>query len=75
MAATSDMITVHVNIELPADALKQIVHIGRQLVGVNEKGHFQVDTADLVSRMVTRFLLEKDFKGYVRDEGNYDPIP
>ena len=31
-------------------------------------------TAGLVNRMVSRFLLEKDFEAYVSDPGNYPPL-
>ena len=34
--------------------------------GRNEKGHYTVDTADKVSEMISRFLLEKDFEGFVK---------
>jgi hypothetical protein len=33
-----------------------------------------VDTADLVSHMVSRFLLDRDFEAYVKDIGNYPKL-
>jgi hypothetical protein len=43
-------------------------------VGPDAKGHYRVDTADLVSHMVSRFLLERDFESYVKDISNYPKL-
>jgi hypothetical protein len=71
MAASNDMITVRVNVDIPTDALKTIVATAKQIVGPDEKGHFRVDTADKVGEMISRFLLENDFEQYVDNPQNY----
>lgn len=71
MAEPKDTITVNVNVELTPDALKAIVDNAKKIVGPNEKGHFKVDTADKVSEMISRFLLENDFERFAKNIENY----
>lgn len=67
----SDMITVNANIEMTATALQAIVRNAKKIAGRDEKGVCRVDTADKVSEMISRFLLEKDFQSYVENIENY----
>ena len=71
MTDAIDTIEVHVNIVMTTESLKTIVDNTRKMIGKNEKGHYKVDTADAVSGMVSRFLLEMDFESFVKDEKNY----
>ena len=71
MTATIDTIEVHANIVMTIESLKAIVENTKRLAGRNEKGHYKVDTADAVSGMVSRFLLEMDFESYTKDQKNY----
>ncbi len=71
MAEEKDTIEVHVNVEITTTSLQSIVENAKKITGRNEKGHYRVDTADKVSRMISRFLLENDFEGYVKDITNY----
>ena len=64
-------VLINATIEVPAAALQIIVETARQMTGRNQKGHYQVDTADLVNRLLTGFVLEKDFVGFVSDRDNY----
>jgi len=74
MAEEIDTIEVHVNVIMTTGSLKAIVDNTKRLVGRNEKGHYKVDTADAVGKMISRFLLEKDFEEFAGDEGNYPPF-
>lgn len=65
------MITVNANIEMTATALQAIVRNAKKIAGRDEKGVCRVDTADKVSEMISRFLLEKDFQSYVENIENY----
>jgi len=65
MAEIKDTITVHLNVEMTTRSLETIVENAKKKVGRDEKGVYRVDTADSVSKMVSRFLLEKDFESYV----------
>ena len=71
MDESKDMISVRVNVDIPTEALKNIVQIAKQIVGPDEKGHYHVDTADKVGEMISRFLLENNFQQYVGNRGNY----
>ncbi len=67
MGAFKDTIVVNANVEMTTRSLQTIVENAKKKVGRDEKGFYRVDTADKVSEMISRFLLEKDFEGYVRD--------
>ena len=67
MDASKDTIVVNANVEMTTGSLQTIVEKAKQKAGRDEKGVYRVDTADKVSEMISRFLLEKDFEGYVRD--------
>ncbi len=69
MSASKDTIIVNANIEMTARSLQTIVEKAKQKAGHDEKGFYRVDTADKVSEMISRFLLEKDFEGYVKNIG------
>ena len=70
----NDTIEVRALVTLPTEALQTIVGSAKALVGPNAKGHYQVDTADLVNHMISKFLMEKDFTAYVRDLANYPSL-
>jgi len=65
MAESKDTITVRVNIEMTTASLEMIVEKAKEKAGRDAKGIYRIDTADKVGEMVSRFLLEKDFEGYV----------
>lgn len=67
-----DSVLINATIEVPAASLQIIVETARQMTGRSQKGHYQVDTAEMVNRLLTRFVLEKDFVGFVSDRGNYE---
>ncbi len=71
MTGTEKKIIIHVNVEVTTDSLERIVENSKTIAGCNEKGHFRVDTADMVSNMISRFLEEKKFEDYVKDISNY----
>jgi hypothetical protein len=71
MTEFKDMITVHVNVEITAASLQTIVENVKQLAGRDEKGVYRVDTADKVSKMISRFLQDNDFESYVKDIENH----
>jgi hypothetical protein len=71
MTESKDMITVHVNVEITAASLQTIVENVKQIAGRDEKGVYRVDTADKVSEMISRFLYDNDFEGYVKHIENY----
>lgn len=71
MSENSPLVRVHVNIELSAAALQAVVANTKKKAGTDEKGRYRVDTADALSDLISRFLQEKDFDGFSKDENNY----
>jgi len=74
MSDTIDTIEVHANVIMTTASLKAIVENMKKIAGQDEKGHVKVDTADAVNKMISRFLLERDFEAFARDEKNYPPF-
>ncbi len=71
MSESKDTIVVHANVEMTSASLQTIVQNAKKISGADEKGVYRLDTADKVSEMISRFLLEKDFENYVKDIDNY----
>ena len=67
MNASKDTIIINANIEITTRSLQTIVENAKQKAGCDEKGVYRVDTADKVSEMISRFLLEKNFEDYVKN--------
>ena len=74
MSDAIDTIEVHTNVIMTTESLKAIVENTRKISGKNEKGHYKVDTADAVGKMISRFLLENDFEAFTRNGSNYPPF-
>jgi hypothetical protein len=71
MTKKKDTLMVRANVEMTAASLAAIVENAKKLSGPDEKGGYRVDTADMVSEMISRFLLESDFESFVRNIDNY----
>lgn len=71
MPQSEDTIAVNVVVEMTTASLKAIVENAKHISGRNEKGHYTVDTADKVSEMISRFLLENNFEAFVTNHDNY----
>lgn len=74
MNEVKEMVAIHANIEITTDALEAIVKNAKSLTGRNEKGHYRVDTAELVNKMISHFLLAKDFETYVTNPDNVSNV-
>jgi len=64
-------IVVRANVEMTSAALQAIVQNAKQVAGPDERGVYRLDTADAVSEMISRFLLENDFEAFAKDTDNY----
>jgi hypothetical protein len=71
MADSKDLLEVHVNVNIPASALTAIVENAKQITGADASGKYRVDTAAMVGEMISRFLAQNDFEGYVQDINNF----
>lgn len=70
----NEMVVINTNIEISGLTLKKVVQMAKELKGPDEKGYFRIDTADLVSDLISRFLVEKKFDTYVADRRHYENI-
>ena len=71
MPEKKETLLVRANVEMTAASLQAIVENAKRISGPNEKGGYRVDTADKVSEMISRFLLENDFESFVKNVDNY----
>jgi hypothetical protein len=71
MSETQNTIVVRANVEMTTASLQAIVANAKKVSGPDEKGVYRVDTADQVSAMISRFLLENDFESFAKDIENY----
>ncbi len=71
MAEHKKSIAINVIVEITTDALDSIVENVKKQAGLNDKGYYNVDTADKVSEMISRFLFENDFESYTKNIDNY----
>ena len=67
----SDMLSVHVNIQISANAIQAIVANAKRTVPKSPDGTYRVDTAEYVGTMVSKFLAEKEFDSFVMNIENY----
>jgi hypothetical protein len=74
MSDDVDTIEVRANVIMTTESLKAIVDNTKRCAQRDEKGRYQVDTADAVGKMISRFLLENDFEAFAKDESNYPPL-
>ncbi len=74
MADLEDKLDVHVNVTVNGGVLTSIVENAKRIAGRDEKGGYRVDTADLVGKMISRFLDKYDFERFVQDENNYPSL-
>ncbi len=71
MSDSRQTLLVKANVEVTPETLQAIVQNAKEMAGPDEKGVYRVDTAEMVSEMISKFLLEKDFEAFARDIANY----
>jgi len=71
MANRSDTVRVNVTLDISGETLQTIVRTAKEIVGRNEKGHYRIDTADLLEDLLASFIDENGFDAYVGNRENY----
>jgi hypothetical protein len=71
MPESSPLVRVHVNIELSAASLQAVVANAKKKTGADKRGRYRVDTADVLSDLISNFLQENGFDAFARDVDNY----
>ena len=70
----ADMVVINTNIEISGQTLQKVVATAKQITGPDAKGHFRIDTADLVSHLVWKFLIDAGFDTYASDRRHYESV-
>jgi hypothetical protein len=71
MDESQKTIKINVNVEITPVSLEAIVENAKIIAGKDQRGVYRVDTADKVSEMITKFLLQNDFESFVLDINNF----
>ncbi|MDJ0723005.1 MAG: hypothetical protein QNJ04_15320 [Desulfobacterales bacterium] len=69
--SNDDHVVINVNLEIPGRTLERIVHTAKTIKGPDGRGHFRIDTAELVSHLISRFLRDGGFAEYAAEGRNY----
>ena len=71
MGGATDTVRVNVTVAIAGETLQTVVQTAKDIVGRNAKGHYRIDTADLLEDLLSAFIAEKGFDVYVTDKANY----
>ena len=71
MSGTDNVLQINAHVHMTSTSLEAMVENAKTLQGQDDDGIYRVDTVEKVNEMISRFLLEKDFEGYVKDIRNY----
>ena len=71
MTDTMNTVRVNVTVAIAGETLQTIVQTAKDIVGRNEKGHYRIDTADLLEDLLSKFIAGKDFASFAADPENY----
>ena len=71
MIEPDNTFAVNVVVEMTPAALEAIVDNAKRLTSRNEKGYYNIDTADMVGQTISRFLFERDFETFTKNIDNF----
>jgi len=71
MTIDEDSVRVHVNLQIRTTTLTAVVANAKKAAGPDPDGYYRVDTADVLSELISRFLGQADFESYVEAPDNY----
>jgi len=71
MTDATNTVRVNVTVAIAGETLQTIVQTAKNIVGQNEKGHYRIDTADLLEDLLSKFIAGRDFAGFAADPENY----
>jgi hypothetical protein len=66
-----DMVVINANLEISGGTLQKLVSTAKALRGPDGKGYYRIDTAALLSDMISRFLIDREFDAYIEDRRHY----
>lgn len=71
MVDMTNTVRVNVTVDIEGETLQTIVQTAKDIVGRNEKGHYRIDTADLLEDLLSKFITKRDFAAFAADPENY----
>ena len=69
-----DTVIINARNEIGGPTLHQIVSMAKKIKGPDAQGHYRIDTADLVSDLISRFLIDGGFEAYVAEKRHYENL-
>ena len=60
--------------EIGGPTLHQIVSMAKKNQRTGCQGHYRIDTADSVSDLISRFLIDGGFEAYVAEKRHYENL-
>lgn len=69
-----DRVVINANIAISGETLQTIVQTAKHLQGPDARGHFRIDTAELVSGLISQFLFDRGFDAYAADARHYHAV-
>lgn len=70
----SESVKIHARVELDSEVLENVKVRCKEIVKKNNLKMYEVDPADMVGVLISKFLDENDFTNYSRDLKNYPEI-
>lgn len=67
----SETITIHSRIDLEPEVLENVKARCKEVVKKKNLKMYEVDPADMVGELISKFLEEKEFTKYSQDIANY----
>lgn len=64
-------VQINANLKISGATLQKFVNTAKSIAGADNRGRYKIDTADLLSAMISQFLEEGGFDTYVEAHSNY----
>jgi len=61
----------NIKIDIQVNTLQKIVEIEKSIIGPDEKGFYRADPAERLNKLISDFIIKKNFTDYVKDTNNY----
>jgi hypothetical protein len=69
-----DMVVINANLAISGSTLQKLVSAAKAFKGPDGRGYYRIDTADLLSDMISQFLIDREFDAYIEDRRHYETL-
>jgi len=70
----TDIVKIHARVEVSPSVLENVKKRCKEIVKSKGLKMYQVDPADMVGELISKFLMENDFSSYAESISNYPEI-